>query len=108
MRGARYVCLIPWTLESGSAHLEWQACTAVSCRPRKFYLHSSSGEAAVLPSLSNLHYHHYPKSWPLGNPVLGCLIPHWCQIAENSAKKLKYSGRKKLFTARNWSELLQK
>jgi hypothetical protein len=22
---------------------------------------------------------------------------------ENSAKKLKYSGRKKLFTARNWS-----
>ncbi len=28
---------------------------------------------------------------------------HSCQITENSAKKLKYWGRKKLFTARNWS-----
>ncbi len=28
---------------------------------------------------------------------------HCCQIAENSAKKLKYRGRKNLFTARNWS-----
>ncbi len=27
-------------------------------------------------------------------------------IAENSAKKLKYSGRKKLFAARNWSGIL--
>jgi hypothetical protein len=31
---------------------------------------------------------------------------HCCQIAENSAKKLKYSGRKKLFTVRNWSGTL--
>ncbi len=32
--------------------------------------------------------------------------PHCCQIAEISAKKLKYSGRKKIFTARNWSGTL--
>jgi hypothetical protein len=31
---------------------------------------------------------------------------HCCQIAEKSAKKFKYSGRKKLFTARNWSGTL--
>jgi hypothetical protein len=31
---------------------------------------------------------------------------HCCQMAENSAKKLKYSGRKKLFTERNWSGIL--
>jgi hypothetical protein len=31
---------------------------------------------------------------------------HGCQIAENSAKKLKYSDRKKLFMARNWSGTL--
>jgi hypothetical protein len=31
---------------------------------------------------------------------------HCCQIAEISAKKLKYSGRKKIFTARNWSGTL--
>jgi hypothetical protein len=28
---------------------------------------------------------------------------HCCQIAEISAKRLKYSGRKQIFTARNWS-----
>jgi hypothetical protein len=33
-------------------------------------------------------------------------IHHCCQIAENSAKKLKYSGKKQLFTARNWSGIL--
>jgi hypothetical protein len=31
---------------------------------------------------------------------------HCCQIAEYSAKKLKYSGRKKKFLARNWSGTL--
>jgi hypothetical protein len=31
---------------------------------------------------------------------------HCCQIAENSEKKLKYSGRKKLFTERNWRRTL--
>jgi hypothetical protein len=31
---------------------------------------------------------------------------HCCPIAENSAKKLKYSGKKILSTARNWSETL--
>jgi hypothetical protein len=31
---------------------------------------------------------------------------HCCQIAENSAKKLKYSGRKTNFTAKNWSGTL--
>jgi hypothetical protein len=31
---------------------------------------------------------------------------HCCQIAENSAKKLKYGGRKKLFTERNWNGIL--
>jgi hypothetical protein len=35
-----------------------------------------------------------------------CTPVHCCQIAENSAKKLKGSGRKKLFTARNWSGTL--
>jgi hypothetical protein len=33
------------------------------------------------------------------------IVGHW-QIAENSAKKLKYSGRKQLVTARNWSGIL--
>ncbi len=31
---------------------------------------------------------------------------HCCQIAENSAEKLKYSNRKKLFTVGNWSGTL--
>jgi hypothetical protein len=31
---------------------------------------------------------------------------HCFQIAENSTRKLKYSGRKKLFMARNWSGTL--
>jgi hypothetical protein len=31
---------------------------------------------------------------------------HRRQIPENSAKKLKYSGSKKLFTAENWSGTL--
>ncbi len=48
---------------------------------------------------------------PIGRRGMGCVYnmkadSQCCQITENSAKKLKYAGRKKYLTAKNWSGIL--
>ncbi len=54
----------------------------------------------------NLHKQSkFTTPWKRGRVRIS-IADHCCQIAENSAKKLKYSGRKKSFTARNSSGTL--